>query len=400
MFRSLPSSLGLNSGAQRNLRAFNLGRSICKVGVRRDAERFERQFIPPQAGKVVHIEERTRRGGLYLASSVLPPHPLTAFGAPGGRPQEAIVNGRDAAMAAMPRLERHHATTSCSPPRSLRSSAARVKCDEASTCTAPGLVTVPYRRANAKAASPAPPGSLPLTIITTTFRGVPADSPRRPIVMNTAHTTGRSYLLATDGACLRNPGPGGWGVVVHELDGDTIVSRSALAGGADGRTTNNQMELTAAIEGLRSLGDTTLPITIISDSKYLTNGMTKWLPNWKARGWRTSDRKPVKNRDLWMDARRPGPGPHGDLAVGPGTRWPRAERGRRPARQQCGLRSLPRGADLAGRGASGTVQHRRRPRRLTLRPRMPRGIFSGAVPQSGTDGRIKPVKSTSYRPAP
>lgn len=118
--------------------------------------------------------------------------------------------------------------------------------------------------------------------------------------MNTEYASGRSILLATDGACLGNPGPGGWGVVIHEYDGDTIIRRHALAGSADGDTTNNRMELTAAYEGLKFIGGTSTPITILSDSRYLVDGMTQWLPGWKERGWRTADRKTVKNADLWM----------------------------------------------------------------------------------------------------
>lgn len=112
-------------------------------------------------------------------------------------------------------------------------------------------------------------------------------------------TAPRSYLLFPDGACLGNPGPGGWGVVIHELNSDTIVRRHALAGSAGGDTTNNRMELQAAIEGLRYLGDPGDPVTVVSDSEYVVKGMTQWLEGWKVRGWRKSDRKPVLNVDLW-----------------------------------------------------------------------------------------------------
>jgi len=118
--------------------------------------------------------------------------------------------------------------------------------------------------------------------------------------MTTEHDRGRSILLATDGACLGNPGPGGWGVVVHELEGDTVISRHALAGRADGDTTNNQMELTAAFEALRFIGGKSSPLTIITDSKYVVDGMTQWMDSWKSNGWRTAGRKPVKNLELWM----------------------------------------------------------------------------------------------------
>lgn len=96
----------------------------------------------------------------------------------------------------------------------------------------------------------------------------------------------------TDGACSGNPGPGGWGVVII-ADGET----RELSGG-DSATTNNRMEMTAAIEALnatRSLG----PIALHTDSQYLKNGVTQWMARWKKNGWRTADRKPVKNKDLW-----------------------------------------------------------------------------------------------------
>ncbi|MGV3576628.1 MAG: ribonuclease H family protein [Devosia sp.] len=117
--------------------------------------------------------------------------------------------------------------------------------------------------------------------------------------MNIDTYTGHRYVIACDGACLGNPGPGGWGVVIHEIDGDTLISRHALAGCAKGRTTNNEMELTAAIEGLRFLPET-LPTIVISDSEYVVKGMNEWRHGWKERGWRKSNRKTVENLGLWM----------------------------------------------------------------------------------------------------
>ncbi|MBN9333009.1 ribonuclease HI [Devosia sp.] len=114
------------------------------------------------------------------------------------------------------------------------------------------------------------------------------------------NSSGRHLVLATDGACLGNPGPGGWAVVIHEHDNDTVVCRSALAGHAVGDTTNNQMELQAAIEAVRYAKTLGLPAVITTDSQYVQRGITEWLPNWKDNGWRTSDRKSVKNRDLWQ----------------------------------------------------------------------------------------------------
>ncbi|WP_082461175.1 ribonuclease H [Devosia sp. Leaf64] len=117
--------------------------------------------------------------------------------------------------------------------------------------------------------------------------------------MNTDNYAGRSILLATDGACLGNPGPGGWGCVVHHQENGVTFRRHALAGRATGITTNQQMELTAAIEGLRFTIPMERPITVMSDSQYLVNGITDWMPNWIKRGWHGSDKKPIKNQALW-----------------------------------------------------------------------------------------------------
>jgi ribonuclease HI len=98
--------------------------------------------------------------------------------------------------------------------------------------------------------------------------------------------------LYTDGACRGNPGPGGWGALLiagakrHELSG------------AEPLTTNNRMELLAAIEGLSAL-KRRCAVQLYTDSKYVLQGATEWLANWKARGWRTAAREPVKNQDLW-----------------------------------------------------------------------------------------------------
>jgi ribonuclease HI len=99
-------------------------------------------------------------------------------------------------------------------------------------------------------------------------------------------------IIHTDGACRGNPGPGGWGVLLSWND-----TRKELSG-AEAATTNNRMELTAAIMGLTALKRPTLA-TVQTDSQYVIKGITEWLPAWKARGWRTADRKPVKNQDLW-----------------------------------------------------------------------------------------------------
>ena len=100
--------------------------------------------------------------------------------------------------------------------------------------------------------------------------------------------------IYTDGACLGNPGPGGWAALVI-ADG-TVRELS----GYEPQTTNNRMELRAAVEGLRALDDGT-EVDLHTDSQYLRTGMAEWLARWKRNGWRTADKKPVKNVDLWQE---------------------------------------------------------------------------------------------------
>lgn len=102
----------------------------------------------------------------------------------------------------------------------------------------------------------------------------------------------RNVEIYTDGACRGNPGPGGWGVLL--LAGS---HRKTLHGGEE-ETTNNRMELTAAIEALNALNGR-CQVLLHTDSKYVMDGIRDWMPNWKARGWKTASRKPVKNKDLW-----------------------------------------------------------------------------------------------------
>ncbi len=102
----------------------------------------------------------------------------------------------------------------------------------------------------------------------------------------------------TDGACSGNPGPGGWGALMRAMDGDTIVKERELNGGA-AETTNNRMELVAAISALDAL-ERPSRLTIVTDSAYVKNGITGWLHGWKRNGWKTSTKKPVKNVDLWQ----------------------------------------------------------------------------------------------------
>ncbi|MCB1679868.1 MAG: ribonuclease HI [Halioglobus sp.] len=99
--------------------------------------------------------------------------------------------------------------------------------------------------------------------------------------------------MFTDGACRGNPGPGGWGVLLRYRG----VERELYGGEAD--TTNNRMELRAAIEGLRALREP-CTVALTTDSSYVRNGITTWLEGWKKQGWKTAGRKPVKNVDLWQ----------------------------------------------------------------------------------------------------
>jgi len=100
--------------------------------------------------------------------------------------------------------------------------------------------------------------------------------------------------LYTDGACSGNPGPGGWAFILKHPASGSIREDS----GGEADTTNNRMELRAVIEGLVALNKPTF-IDLYSDSQYVLNGLNEWMANWKKRGWKTADKKPVKNRDLW-----------------------------------------------------------------------------------------------------
>jgi ribonuclease HI len=100
--------------------------------------------------------------------------------------------------------------------------------------------------------------------------------------------------IYTDGACRGNPGPGGWAALLVAGDERKEVM------GAEAATTNNRMELSAAIGGLTAL-KRRCAVKLYTDSKYVLQGATEWMPNWKARGWRTAAREPVKNQDLWQE---------------------------------------------------------------------------------------------------
>ena len=101
----------------------------------------------------------------------------------------------------------------------------------------------------------------------------------------------------TDGACSGNPGPGGWGALLIAKDGETVIKERPLSGG-EAETTNNRMELLAAITALETLS-TPSKLTIVTDSSYVKDGITKWIFGWKKKGWKTASNKPVKDEDLW-----------------------------------------------------------------------------------------------------
>ena len=102
----------------------------------------------------------------------------------------------------------------------------------------------------------------------------------------------------TDGACRGNPGPGGWGVVLEREDGAVRELRGAVA-----QTTNNRMELQAAIEALAAL-PAGAAVELVTDSEYVMKGITEWLERWKRKGWRTAAGKPVRNQELWQNLER------------------------------------------------------------------------------------------------
>ena len=106
-------------------------------------------------------------------------------------------------------------------------------------------------------------------------------------------STTEAVEIFTDGACRGNPGPGGWGAILRFRGTERELS------GGEPETTNNRMEMMAAIAGLEAL-KRPCRVALYTDSQYLRDGITRWLPAWKARGWKTADRKPVKNIDLWQ----------------------------------------------------------------------------------------------------
>ena len=104
----------------------------------------------------------------------------------------------------------------------------------------------------------------------------------------------KQIQLITDGACLGNPGPGGWAYILRYNH-----HRREMFGSSP-QTTNNRMELTAAIEGLRAIKES-CKVEVVTDSQYVKNGITTWIQGWKRNGWKTSAKKPVVNQDLWVE---------------------------------------------------------------------------------------------------
>ncbi len=102
----------------------------------------------------------------------------------------------------------------------------------------------------------------------------------------------KQVVIHTDGACRGNPGPGGWGALLE------FRGQEKSLNGAEPLTTNNRMEMMAAIRALETLKEP-CEVTLVTDSIYLKQGLNEWLPKWKVKGWRTADKKPVKNQDLW-----------------------------------------------------------------------------------------------------
>ncbi len=117
------------------------------------------------------------------------------------------------------------------------------------------------------------------------------------ILIGYLHMPKHKLVAYTDGACSGNPGPGGWCVLLQAFSDRKVVKERELSNG-EKRTTNNKMELRAAIAALEIL-DRTSEITIITDSKYVMNGIQTWLAGWKKNNWKTASKKPVKNEELW-----------------------------------------------------------------------------------------------------
>ncbi|WP_435655092.1 ribonuclease HI [Brucella pituitosa] len=111
------------------------------------------------------------------------------------------------------------------------------------------------------------------------------------------NVTTHATTIYTDGSSLSNPGPGGWSAIILRDNSEP----QEISGGTNEETTNNRMEMTAAIEALKAVSPIVFRVTIISDSEYVIKGMSQWLQGWKTKGWKSSNKKPVKNQDLWEE---------------------------------------------------------------------------------------------------
>ena len=131
-------------------------------------------------------------------------------------------------------------------------------------------------------------------------------------------------IIHTDGACSGNPGPGGWGAILKFGDVEKELK------GGEAHTTNNRMELMAAISALEALKKP-CTVDLYTDSQYVRQGITGWIHGWKKNGWRTADKKPVKNVELWQRLDAALEVASGALALGQGSRRPRRQRARRSA---------------------------------------------------------------------
>ncbi|MER8718302.1 ribonuclease HI [Mesorhizobium sp. M0999] len=118
----------------------------------------------------------------------------------------------------------------------------------------------------------------------------------------TESPSGLRLVVHCDGACLGNPGPGGWAATIKLMDGDQEISRTQVVGSEPAKTTNVRMEMSGAIGALRALPeDDGTSVAVFCDNNLVSKGMNEWLSGWINRGWRTGDKRPVANRDLWQE---------------------------------------------------------------------------------------------------
>lgn len=209
--------------------------------------------------------------------------------------------------------------------------------------------------------------------------------------MESTTTSEQRAVAYTDGSCIGNPGPGGWGVHIETPDGRVVE-----AGGGEIRTTNNRMELRAAIEALRLTADSS-EVTVVTDSQYVRRGILEWVAGWQRNGWRTSTGKPVENQDLWRE-----------LAALAGPRvdwqWTRGHAGT-PGNERCdeiagafssGIRRLE---PIAGAGPADAAP----PARATPAGTTYLSLVDGVVARHATwpecDGRVRGVRGARFKKA-